>query len=94
MAKEKNLGKLKSRFEARGGLVNEFDFHRNQEAIAEEERSRFARQSEEKAGKKSAAKEAAKPGKKAAKKSAGKGSVGKSGGKKSAAKKKSGGRGR
>jgi hypothetical protein len=49
MAKDKNLGKLKSRFEVQGGIVNEFDFHRNQEALAEEERNRFARREDEQA---------------------------------------------
>jgi hypothetical protein len=49
MAKEKNLGKLKSRFEVRGGLINEYDFNQNQGAIAEEEHSRFARREEENA---------------------------------------------
>jgi hypothetical protein len=44
MGKEKNLGKLKSRFEVRGGLINEFDFNQNQGALAEEEKDRFARQ--------------------------------------------------
>ena len=47
MAKDKNLAKLKSRFEVRGGLINEFDFHQNQGALAEEEKDRFARQEEE-----------------------------------------------
>ena len=49
MAKDKNLAKLKSRFEVRGGIINEFDFHQNQEALAEEDRNRFARQEEEQA---------------------------------------------
>src|SRR5918992_1687537 len=49
MAKDKNLGKLKSRFEVRGGLINEFDFHQNQGALSEEEKDRFARQEEEQA---------------------------------------------
>jgi hypothetical protein len=47
MPKDKNLGKHKSRYEVRGGLINEFDFHRNQGALAEGERDRFARQEEE-----------------------------------------------
>jgi hypothetical protein len=47
MAKEKNLGKLKSRFEVRGGIINEFNFHQNQGAMTEEDRDRFARQEEE-----------------------------------------------
>src|SRR4051812_36392049 len=47
MPKDKNLAKHKSRFEVRGGVINEFDFHRNQGALAEEERDRFARQEEE-----------------------------------------------
>jgi hypothetical protein len=47
MAKEKNLGKLKSRFEVRGGLVDEFAFHQNQGAMSEEEHHRFMRQEEE-----------------------------------------------
>jgi hypothetical protein len=47
MAKDKNLAKLKSRFEVRGGVINEFDFHQNQGALAEEEKDRFARQEEE-----------------------------------------------
>jgi len=37
MAKDKNLGKLKSRFEVQGGIVNEFDFHLNKGALTEEE---------------------------------------------------------
>ncbi|HUQ31845.1 MAG TPA: hypothetical protein VM095_06990 [Pyrinomonadaceae bacterium] len=49
MGKEKNLGKLKSRFEVRGGLINEYDFNQNQGAIAEEERNRFARREDESA---------------------------------------------
>jgi hypothetical protein len=47
MAKDKNLAKLKSRFEVRGGIINEFNFHQNQGAMTEEERDRFARQEEE-----------------------------------------------
>ena len=47
MAKDKNLAKLKSRFEVRGGIINEFDFHQNQGAMTEEERDRFARKEEE-----------------------------------------------
>jgi hypothetical protein len=47
MPKDKNLAKHKSRFEVRGGVINEFDFHRNQGALAEEERDRFARQEDE-----------------------------------------------
>ncbi|HEX8143761.1 MAG TPA: hypothetical protein VF553_14270 [Pyrinomonadaceae bacterium] len=47
MPKDKNLGKHKSRFEVRGGVINEFDFHNNQGAMAVEERDRFARQEEE-----------------------------------------------
>jgi hypothetical protein len=47
MAKDKNLGKLKSRFEVRGGVINEFDFQQNQGALVEEERDRFARQEDE-----------------------------------------------
>jgi len=59
MAKEKNLGKLKSRFEVRGGIINEFDFHQNQGAMTDEERDRFARQEEETAQREG---EAAQPG--------------------------------
>jgi hypothetical protein len=47
MPKDKNLGKHKSRFEVRGGVINEFDFHNNQGAMASEERERFARAEEE-----------------------------------------------
>jgi hypothetical protein len=47
MAKDKNLGKLKSRFEVRGGIIDEFNFHQNQGAMTEEERDRFARQEDE-----------------------------------------------
>ena len=47
MPKDKNLSKHKSRFEVRGGVINEFDFHNNQGAMAVEERDRFARQEEE-----------------------------------------------
>jgi hypothetical protein len=49
MPKDKNLGKHKSRFEVRGGVINEFDYSRNQAALAEEERERFARQEERRA---------------------------------------------
>ena len=41
MPKTKNLGKLKDRFEVRGGVINEFDFHQGQKEFAEEERSRL-----------------------------------------------------
>ena len=47
MPKDKNLGKHKSRFEVRGGVINEFDFHNNQGAMAAEEQDRFARQEDE-----------------------------------------------
>ena len=47
MPKDKNQAKNKSRFEVRGGVINEFDFHQNQRALAEEEQNRFARQEEE-----------------------------------------------
>jgi hypothetical protein len=47
MPKDKNLAKHKSRFEVRGGVINEFDFHQNQGALAEAERDRFARQEDE-----------------------------------------------
>lgn len=47
MAKDKNLGKLKSRFEVRGGLVDEFGFHQNQGAMNQEEQNRFDRREEE-----------------------------------------------
>lgn len=41
MPKTKNLGKLKDRFEVRGGIINEFDFHQGQREFAEEERNRL-----------------------------------------------------
>src|SRR5215213_3544576 len=44
MPKTKNLGKLKDRFEVRGGIINEFDFHQGQREFAEEERNRLAQQ--------------------------------------------------
>src|SRR3982751_5572095 len=47
MPKDKNLAKHKSRFEVRGGVINEFDFHQNQKALAEEEQHRFDRQEDE-----------------------------------------------
>ncbi len=47
MPKDKNQAKNKSRFEVRGGVINEFDFHQNQRALAEEEQNRFVRLEEE-----------------------------------------------
>src|ERR1051325_3545188 len=47
MPKTKNLGKLKDRFEVRGGVINEFDFHQGQRELAEEEPNRFEQRGEE-----------------------------------------------
>jgi hypothetical protein len=41
MPKTKNQAKNKSRFEVRGGMLNEYEFALNEGAIAEEERSRL-----------------------------------------------------
>jgi hypothetical protein len=49
MPKTKNQGKNKSRFEVRGGLLNEYEFALNEGAITEEERNRFAQAEEERA---------------------------------------------
>lgn len=35
------------RYQIDGGHLNEFEFHRNQEAMAQEERERFAQQQSE-----------------------------------------------
>lgn len=42
MPKTKNQGKNKSRFEVRGGLLNEYEFALNEGAMTEEERNRLA----------------------------------------------------
>lgn len=47
MPKTKNQGKNKSRFEVRGGLLNEYEFSLNEGAMTEEERNRFALAEEE-----------------------------------------------
>ncbi len=47
MPKTKNQGKNKSRFEVRGGLLNEFEFALNEGEMTEEERDPFAYQEEE-----------------------------------------------
>ena len=47
MPKTKNQGKNKSRFEVRGGLLNEYEFALNEGAMAEEERNRLAQMEEE-----------------------------------------------
>src|SRR5205085_9262122 len=47
MPKTKNQGKNKSRFEVRGGVLNEFEFARNEGEITKEERDPFAQQEEE-----------------------------------------------
>ena len=50
MPKTKNLGKLKDRFEVRGGIINEFDFHQGQREFAEEERNRLEQREEGQGG--------------------------------------------
>lgn len=47
MPKTKNQAKNKSRFEVRGGLLNEYEFSLNEGAMTEEERNRFAQAEEE-----------------------------------------------
>jgi hypothetical protein len=47
MPKTKNQAKNKSRFEVRGGLLNEYEFALNEGAMTEEERNRFAQLEEE-----------------------------------------------
>lgn len=47
MPKTKNQGKNKSRFEVRGGLLNEYEFALNEGAMTEEERNRLAQLEEE-----------------------------------------------
>jgi hypothetical protein len=47
MPKTKNQAKNKSRFEVRGGVINEFEFALNEGAMTEEEHQRFLRQEEE-----------------------------------------------
>ncbi|HEX8745918.1 MAG TPA: hypothetical protein VF717_01900 [Pyrinomonadaceae bacterium] len=47
MPKTKNQGKNKSRFEVRGGLLNEYEFSLNEGAMTEEEHNRFAQAEEE-----------------------------------------------
>jgi hypothetical protein len=47
MPKTKNQAKNKSRFEVRGGVINEFEFALNEGAMTEEEHQRFTRQEEE-----------------------------------------------
>jgi hypothetical protein len=49
MPKTKNQGKNKSRFEVRGGLLNEYEFALNEGAMTEEERNRLAQMDEERA---------------------------------------------
>ena len=49
MPKTKNQGKNKSRFEVRGGLLNEYEFALNEGAMTEEERNRFTQAEEERA---------------------------------------------
>lgn len=46
MPKTKNQGKNKSRFEIRGGVLNEYEFALNEGAMAEEERNRLAQMEE------------------------------------------------
>lgn len=46
MPKTKNQAKNRSRFEVRGGILNEYEFERNEEAMAEEERNRLAQMEE------------------------------------------------
>jgi hypothetical protein len=79
MAKEKNLGKLKSRFEVGGGLINEYNYQQNQGEITEEEKNRFAGQQEQSALRGGGAKKAAAK-KGATKKAAGKKGTAKKGG--------------
>jgi valyl-tRNA synthetase len=47
MPKTKNQAKNKSRFEIRGGVLNEYEFALNEGAMTEEERNRFAQAEEE-----------------------------------------------
>jgi hypothetical protein len=47
MPKTKNQAKNKSRFEVRGGVINEFEFALNEGAMTEEEHQRFLRQQDE-----------------------------------------------
>ncbi|MBD0370518.1 MAG: hypothetical protein ICV60_06760 [Pyrinomonadaceae bacterium] len=47
MPKTKNQAKNKSRFEVRGGLLNEYEFALNEGAMTEEERNRLAQIEEE-----------------------------------------------
>ncbi|HMF55431.1 MAG TPA: hypothetical protein VK619_03655 [Pyrinomonadaceae bacterium] len=47
MPKTKNQAKNRSRFEVRGGVLNEFEFARNEGEMTEEERDRLTRQEEE-----------------------------------------------
>jgi hypothetical protein len=47
MPKTKNQAKNKSRFEVRGGVINEFEFALNEGAMTEEEHQRFLRQEDE-----------------------------------------------
>jgi hypothetical protein len=49
MPKTKNQGKNKSRFEIRGGVLNEYEFALNEGAISEEERNRLTQAEEERA---------------------------------------------
>jgi hypothetical protein len=47
MPKTKNQGKNKSRFEVRGGVINEFEFALNEGAMTAEEHQLFLRQEDE-----------------------------------------------
>lgn len=49
MPKTKNQAKNKSRFEIRGGVLNEYEYALNEGAISEEERNRQAQAEEERA---------------------------------------------
>jgi hypothetical protein len=50
MPKSKNLGKHKSRYEVRGGLLNEYEFALNEGSMTEEERNPLAQMEEQREG--------------------------------------------
>lgn len=47
MPNTKNQAKNKGRFEARGGVINEFDFAANEGAMTEQEHRRFSSQEQQ-----------------------------------------------
>jgi hypothetical protein len=62
MPKTKNQAKNKSRFEVRGGVINEFEFAQNEGAMTEEEHQRFLQQQDERGAVAGAKKVSAKSG--------------------------------